>query len=160
LPLVLTDDALAVGDEVELAGFPSGWADIKPVYARGVLSGQDSRLWVNADASWGNSGGPVCARVRGEPCVVGVLLGRAGSVRGDLNTLVGQLKDEAAKLTRAASGPMGGFVTMTTEGPIDHARATVGLGQVVSRLAMFIDVHFRSGYADVAPPSAIRALLP
>ncbi len=120
-PLLLlgSSQELAIADPVHIAGYPGGWPGVVPLMASGTLAGAHDELWVNVDATWGHSGGPVCVVHDETPFLAGIVLGLAGQTRQDLDRLVSQLTGAAKTLGEAASEGGGGFVVGTSIGEVE-----------------------------------------
>jgi len=100
-------ERIAVGEDLWATGFPRGWpADDGPVLCRGTVAGIARENWINLDATWGNSGGPLASLASGRPMLVGVTLGQAGDTHQELEDMRRTLKqsqDQLADLERRTS---------------------------------------------------------
>jgi hypothetical protein len=95
LQLVDAASPVALGDDVWTAGFPTGWNQSVPVTARGLVAAVSDEVWINADGTWGNSGGAVVRMCDEQPAIAGIVLGRAGAVGKALRNL----RDDLRKVT-------------------------------------------------------------
>jgi hypothetical protein len=159
IDLVSDDDNVAVADPVYIAGFPDGWPGDSPIGTTGSIAGIDGEMWVSADTTWGHSGGPICILDGPEPRLAGIVLGRAGSVRRDLEELVNSLSETAQKLRSAMGGAHGGFVIGSAHGALSLGDFATFAGDGLARISGFVGLHFRTGYTRAATSAEIRRLL-
>jgi S1-C subfamily serine protease len=154
-PVTVGDDQVdvRVGDEVWIAGYPSGWADNSPVFSTGIIGGVGQEVWVNADATWGNSGGPVIIRHGSEIRLVGAVLGRGGAVEKALDDTTSQLRQAVQQLQGVGAG---GSVQLMG---IDFGRFAQFSANALRVCSEFIGTHFRSGYVRVATSKDLAAFL-
>lgn len=94
--------AVDLGEDVWLAGYPGARRAPRGLLVRGIVAGFDEgRLWLNIDATWGNSGSPVVTIEDGRLVrVVGILAGNKSKVHervDDLRVQAKQWIDEAAE---------------------------------------------------------------
>jgi hypothetical protein len=155
-PIRLLDSGEDVhpGDEILVAGFPTGWSGIHPVLANGVVAGVDTETWVNADGTWGNSGGPVVYWNMQEWRLVAVILGRGGAVEKALEQTIRQTQNAVLQLNQIARFMPGGEISGINIPAF--ARFVASNLQATSE---FISTHFRSGYVRVATIDNISAFL-
>jgi hypothetical protein len=140
-------DVLAVGDDIWLAGFPTGWKGNVPIVVRGTVAGVGEETWINADGTWGNSGGPVVVLSGSGPVVVGLVLGPAGQVHADLADAKQEIK-VTTDLIQRANDP----------GNSGHRLFAPELG-LATAMTDFVERHFRTGYLRIADAGGIRCLL-
>jgi Trypsin-like peptidase domain len=161
LALLGADEPLAPGDEIHIAGFPSGWMGELPLLSSGTAAGIDGgELWLNADTTWGHSGGPVAIVRDDVPLLAGTVLGRGGSLRHDLDRLVSELTTSAKKLGAAANAQgSGGFAVGTGMGVVSFGAVAETTGKALAVLSEFGAAHFRTGYTRVASAESLRKLL-
>jgi len=155
----LSNRELAVADEVHVAGFPLGWEGNEPLLSRGTVSGQEGHfIWLNADASWGHSGSPVCTVEGGTPSLAAVVHGNASRTTDELKRLVAALAKSAKRLAEIM--PMAGGMRMGTEdGTIRSSDVIMDNARTAADLAAFIELHFRTGFTLAAPIGVVRKLL-
>jgi Trypsin-like peptidase domain len=160
LALLDADMPLAPGDEIHIGGFPAGWAGEPPLLSSGTVAGNDGELWLNADTTWGHSGGPVCAVTGEVPYLAGIVRGGVGSLRYDLERLVSELTTSAQKLGNAANAQGGGgFAVGTAMGIVSFGAVAETTGKALAALAEFGAAHFRTGYTRAASVDGLRKLL-
>ena len=100
IPLYQSTDGVALGDEVWIVGYPTGWTGTVPVVGSGRLAAVGPECWVNADSTWGNSGGPVVVLTPHGPHVVGIVLGRAGETHAEAKILQAKFLEAELRLTK------------------------------------------------------------
>lgn len=160
LQLLSSESPSAPGDFVHLAGFPAGWHGDLPLLSSGTVAGVDGELWINADATWGHSGGPIGTVIDGVPAVAGIVLGGAGKLRSDLDQLVSSLTASSRRLGTAANADgSGGFGVGTAAGAVTFGDVADTMSKALVALAQFSAAHFRTGYTRAASADQIRKLL-
>lgn len=159
LALPTEDSLLAVGDAIHVAGFPAGWASERALLSGGTIAGQQDQLWLNADTTWGHSGGPACFVEDEAPLLAGIVLGPAGPLRSDLQSLVTNLTSTARQLGEDVGSGGGGFAVGTARGTVTLGMIAELTGRSLEALAKFGAAHFRTGYTRAASVSDIRQLL-
>lgn len=164
-------ELVAAGEATVLAGYPLGWNEDEALVASGHVGGvrrEAEELWLNADSSWGHSGGPAVAMIDGVPCVVGIILGAAGEAHERLRQLQGQLahrRSEVVSLEQQARGGrthvIGGERAFDNPWPV--VKALAGVAQDLVRLLdatrAAVEEHFRTGFVRARAPEAVRRRL-
>jgi S1-C subfamily serine protease len=156
--LTISEHVAHVGQDVAFAGYPSGWAELTPVFQRGTIAATADQLWLDGSANRGNSGGPVVTwEDPSDLRVIGVVLGRAGSVSAalrDFGARANQIKQWAANFQ---SGHLVGSDEGVWVDPAGSALRLAAAGMV--DLAKLLDEHFRTGLVRLAGVEAIRHAL-
>lgn len=176
IPLYHSTDGVALGDEVWIVGYPTGWTGTVPVVGNGRLAAVGPECWVNADSTWGNSGGPVVVLTPYGPHVVGIVLGRAGETHAEAKTLHTKFLDAEQRLSeemdafarrvaeardKLSSGwkwpivwqfrqLISSLINMFGVATTSSLEVGVYAFKAAGRLSESVDQHFRTGYVRMA----------
>lgn len=150
------DDVILVGDEVWLAGFPVGWdEEPTPVFSCGIVAGIGRETWLNIDANWGQSGGPVFVLTDAGPKVVGIVRGPGGRASKDLDGAIQGLKLLHADLEILARTGGQGWV-----GGLDMKRFALTTATSLKEISALVRDHFRSGNVRIVSLQDLSSQLP
>lgn len=167
------------GSNLVIAGFPDGWKAQTPLLGSAILAGAaEGQVWIQADGTWGHSGGPVIDSLGR---VVGMVLRRAGVSSTDLGEFRRvasemQARIAAARIAHKSNEEMLHLLKLqssksalaqvssgVSEGMLGMTDAMHSLGDVVAAFvemtSSLIDQHFRTGYLQIATADQVESLL-
>jgi hypothetical protein len=153
MQLLPSSESLSLGDPIWLAGFPDGWQDLSPVIGQGVIAGIGTETWINADGTWGNSGGPVVVVREGAPFVVGAVLRRGGEAERALQDAIQTLRESRDRVAAATRNSNLMIPGLDVVGFVRYS------ANAFAALADFIRDHFRSGYVAIASRDQIASIM-
>lgn len=158
-----TDLTISVGDDVWIAGYPSGWKGTTPVLSKANIAAVDgNEVWINGDGTWGNSGGPLVRIADGRPTLIGLVQGRAGSVQDALNDMYQELVKQNNTVDMLGLSMQAKALSLEPDMARLSGAIVAGMQvtlQISKSLVEKIDLHFRTGYLRIVPVEKFAHLL-
>jgi hypothetical protein len=155
---VAEDQAEALpGDPIWAAGFPRGWNGSDPVIVPGTVAGIGEESWLNLDGTWGNSGGPICRLVEGQPMVAGILQGNASEASRGLDVFEKLAKGMSDHLDAVSDSMYGSTPDLKfMRGAIGLFASHMSMSEMLGSL---VRNHYRTGFVKFTPVGDLRKLL-